>query len=160
MKLLIFCILLCSTTVILANNEYRENEDGTYTYIGKCILHEDYQNINFTINEVIPYTETPSNEFFTKIPTIFKMLATFVYNDEVGPYQDSTEFDLEGFDDISFDLIKLKDTESILHRVSYGVGGGNGGYQIFKVDSTGKAKLLASTFDSDVTFCAKEVLTN
>jgi hypothetical protein len=154
MKMFLASVVLLSSLSTFA--EYRENEDGSLSYIGKCLLHEDYEGVKFDSTEVIPYTNYPTNEFFSKIPKIFKRLATIVHDVEVGPYQDDVEYDLEGFDDISFDLIKVKNSNETLYRVSFGVGGGNGGYQTFSVQNIKDIQLEASTFDGDLLECSEK----
>ena len=128
------------------------NEDDIKTYSGKCILHEDYENINFEVNEIIPYIQYPTKEYFNNLNSLQKNLVLFVYEEENEEQGDLNN--LEGFDDITFDTIQLKNENSpLLHRVTYGVGGGNGGYMTFLVLSIDNFILLARTFDADIVYC-------
>ncbi len=154
MKFFILFLLLMISNQGFAS-DYRTNEDGTVTYIGKCLLHEDYENVKFKVTEVVPYTEYPTNEFFKKLTPLQRKLAIFVYNQELN-FDEEQSIDLEGFDDISFDIIHLQNIKGLLYRVSFGVGGGNGGYMTFLVSADGVITLAAHTFDGELISCDDE----
>ncbi len=156
MKKLFSISLLLIALNINASNDYRLNDDGTMSYIGPCTLHEDYESILYSTRVVVPYTEYPSKELIRALETVdpakFKMLKVAAnleeYNeDEVNIYEA-----LSGFDDISFDNV-FNESFGQLQRLSYGAGGGNGGYMTFEVKSDNSIKMVASTFDGDVLYC-------
>ena len=150
MKFFVFFVLISIN--IFAADDYRYNDDGSSSYVGSCILHEDYENIAFSSKEIIPYTNYPTNDFFNKIPKLLKKLAYYTHSQEIAPYM-SSETDLEGFDDISFDFVYLKTSKNIYIRVSYGVGGGNGGYDTYDVTDMDNIKVVTRTFDGELLEC-------
>ena len=157
MKFLFFILFLTTSLSAFSdyNDDYRENEDGSSTYIGTCILHEDYRYIKFKVIEVVPTAQYPTANFFKNLTPLYRKLAAFVHNEELGPDEVDEFPDLDGFDDISFDLVITKNSKA-LHRVNYGVGGGNGGYTTFRVSKNEKIELVAKTFDGDLLFCHKD----
>ena len=77
---------------------------------------------------------------------------------QLGYPQDYDYDDMPFYDDISIDAISFeKWTEGTLYRVSFGVGGGNGGYMTFSL-SPGGTTLLAETFDGDLEFCHEKIM--
>ena len=158
MKLIISILfsITCFNAFANINNEYRKNKDGSLTYIGSCLLHEDYNDIKFDAVEIVPYTEYPTAKFFKSLTPLQKKLAIYVYQEELEMSPDDEPFDLDGFDDISFDLIKIKKSTRTLYRVNYGVGNGNGGHTTFRVLSSEKVEVVTRTFDGDLLYCHKD----
>ena len=170
MKKLIFLLFLISSASLASGYGYRMNTDGFSRggYVGECLLHEDYQGVEYTAVEVVPYINDPSKSFLENLKPPFAELIkrTCQYESFCLEYHRyEKEWEEDGyFDDISIDVILFPRWKTgTLYRVSYGVGGGNGGYMIFSItpDSGSQPEgitLVASTFDGDLLNCHKWVM--
>ncbi len=149
---------------------YTEDEAGGSVYIGKCSTHEDFEGKYFTERKVIQEYITPDSLTEAQIQSLFNKLGldlirAIFREANLEDFRSEGESDVEVFaqyiDDISVKTINYPLDPSLnLVSVSYGMGGGNGGYFIFnKVDGfTGVSyEMLSSTFDKDLQFCDKKV---
>ena len=144
-----------------ASVDYITDADGISTYVGKCLLHDDYENIEYLAIEIIPYTPYPTKRFLESLDSPLKELATELLKKEaqlVG--EDFRSLYDTYLDDISFDYIDFPkwNHDGTLYRVGYGVGGGNGGFMTFSVSPGGEITLLARTFDGDVVECDEKIM--
>jgi hypothetical protein len=152
-------LTIFSTNSALADSDYMTTDDGYYVYIGSCSLHEDYEEKKFQIKEIVPYTNYPNSEFIKSLPLVQQELIKAVYAVELEPYLEGdfwADMDDMGFDDISIDEVVMNGSTEVLYRVSYGVGGGNGGYMTFRVNKDQSFELLARTFDGELLECSIE----
>jgi hypothetical protein len=143
------------------DKEYITNDEGYTVYVGDCKLHEDWENKLYSVKEVVPYTSYPSADFVRSLTTVHQELIRAVYNEELGPYLDGdfwTDLNEFSFDDISIDEVTLSNSKEVLYRVSYGVGGGNGGYTTFRVKKNQKLEALSKTFDGELLSCSSEFM--
>jgi hypothetical protein len=164
MKHLIAFILL--TNITFATEDYRENPDGSSSYIGRCMLHEDYENELFTVTEIKEYESDPKLAYLNTLNELQLELVLFALGD-LGFFENGeTTIDdkMHFFDDITLQEIKMIDNKfknEKIYRISYGAGGGNGGFLTVKLNTkltlNGKTHYLwqkiAHTFDSDVENC-------
>ncbi len=133
---------------------YRDNADGSRSYVGGCSLHEDYEDKKFQVsNTIIKYFEPdyqmPQAELLKKLSVmgadLLKAVMEFIsYDGEIG------------FDDLTLETIQYKHSSQEFFRFNIGVGGGNGQYVTYKFTNNGY-KMVSHTFDSDLEFCDKEV---
>ena len=75
MKHLIAFILL--TTITFANDDYRENPDGSSSYVGRCMLHEDYENELYTVTEIKAYESFPGLAYLNALNELQLELVLF-----------------------------------------------------------------------------------
>jgi hypothetical protein len=164
MKYLIAFILL--TNITFALEDYRDNADGTSSYIGRCMLHDDYADDLYTVTDIEKTVSDPGMDYVSSL-TDFKLALVLFAMGDLG------HFDLEDmtvdsgypfFDDITLQKVSFKDVEfkkQKIYRVSYGAGGGNGGFLTVVLNTTlivnGKTQYLfkkvGHTFDRDLEFC-------
>lgn len=133
---------------------YRENADGSSTYVGGCSLHEDYEDEKFSVTSTIieyfePDYRAPQAELIKKLsimgPELLNAVMEFIsYNGEIG------------FDDLTLETIQYKHSRQSFFRFNIGVGGGNGQYATYMKTNAGYM-LVSHTFDGDLNFCDKKV---
>jgi hypothetical protein len=133
---------------------YRENSDGSTSYVGGCTLHEDYEDIKFKVTSTIieyfsPDYRMSQADLLQKLsimgPELLSAVMEFIsYDGEIG------------FDDLTLEKIKYKHSRQSFFRFNIGVGGGNGQYVTYMLMNN-KYKLVTHTFDGDVEFCDKKV---
>ena len=152
MKLIFIFVFLIISNSIFASDDYMTTSEGYYVYIGSCILHEDYEEKKFESVEVIPYRNNPTLDFLMSLSPVEKKMVEFFYDKELR-FGEEGPMDVDYIDDISFDDIQIKGSNKLLKRISYGVGGGNGGYMTFEVSKDQEIKLVTHTFDGDMLFC-------
>ena len=132
---------------------YRENSDGSTTYIGGCGLHQDYESKLFTVsNTIIEYFEPygmKKADLANKIKPADKKLIAAV--------EKAVEMSVAEVDDLKLETLKSDRFSDLkLYRFNVGVGGGNGIYFVFEKTKNGY-KLLSQVMDGDVQFCDKKV---
>ena len=159
--LITLSLLLTMNSTVFASydDEYTTDEDGVTIYIGDCKLHEDYENKKYKIKEIVPYTSYPSSEFVRSLSKLNQELIRAVYDVELAPYLEMDfwlDLDESSFDDISIDEVKLHNSKETLYRVSFGVGGGNGGYITYRALADNSLEQLARTFDGELLECSQE----
>lgn len=132
---------------------YREESDGSTTYIGGCGLHQDYEGKNFVkAGTIVKYFE-PSQ--FT--PAEIKKKLSKADPVLVKKIEDGQEGFLEGVDDLTIEKLNSKKFATLdLYLVNMGVGGGNGIIFVYNKTKTGY-ELLSQVMDGDVEFCDKKV---
>jgi len=159
MKLtLIATLLLLAGHVVARDMSRTERWQDAYTeegnYVGRCQLHQDYQDIHYrVVAEVVSYFE-PSygNEASTRaqLAGVPSGLIDAV----------EKQFAPEGMsfvDDITVETIEAAALpEVVLYRLNIGVGGGNGMYVVFQ-QLGDSFELLSEVFDGDVEFCHAKV---
>jgi hypothetical protein len=164
MKTLISLLTLIILTT-LAQAEYVDNPDGTVTYVGSCLLHEDYDGVQYRSVDLTDYFDRPSITILDGLTPLQKDLVIVTIGELAYDFHLVLNEQDYLFDDIQ--LMQIIPTSSSLankgplYRVSYGVGGGNGGFLTFElkaiVEVPGKThhhfSLLSSTFDGDVLSC-------
>lgn len=93
-------------------------------------------------------------EFYTLHPLAQKALKKMY---QIDNNYSSSMYELLGYlDDLELTWAKLKVASGKdLLVMSYGVGGGNGGYHYFEIDQYESLKLVASSFDGDMEYCLK-----
>lgn len=155
MKTIYLISILMISSSIIASDDYITTNEGYLEYIGSCILHEDYDRKKLEVEEIIPYRNNPSLEFLISLPPVEKKIVEFFYDKELR-FGEEGPMDVEFIDDISFDEVKIIKSHKVLKRISYGVGGGNGGYMTFEILKDQEIKLVAHTFDGDMLYCDSE----
>lgn len=133
---------------------YRQNSDGSRSYVGGCTLHEDFEDIKFKVTSTIiehfsPDYRMPQGELLQKLsvmgPDLLSAVMEFIsYDGEIG------------FDDLTLEKIQYKHSRQSFFRFNIGVGGGNGQYVTYMLMNN-KYKLVTHTFDGDLEFCDKKV---
>lgn len=164
MKHLIAFILL--TNITFATEDYRDNADGSTSYIGRCQLHEDYADELYTVEEIQKSVSDPGIEYVKSLSELKQEIVLFAIGDVgyINGDEISSDLKIPFFDDITIQEIHFKDAkfnEQKIFRVSYGAGGGNGGYLTItltgKIAINGKThylfKKVGHTFDGDLEFC-------
>ncbi len=138
---------------------YRENSDGSSSYIGKCSTHQDFENQKFKITQtIIPYFEPNFNEseriFEKRISKLDPKLKAAVL--EHIKYES-----LKDVDDLTVEKIVLFKRPNLdLYRLNIGVGGGNGMYLVFSKsikNSEVQFELMSDIFDGDVEYCDHKI---
>ncbi len=161
MKLIILLSLLSLSAIAqdMSKTEnwdaaYREESDGSTTYIGGCALHQEYENKMFTVGPTIIKYFEPSQ--FTQ-PQIMGKLAK-ADPALIAVMKKSFDGSLEGVDDLTLEKLHSQKFPKLdLYRANIGVGGGNGIYLVYHKLSSGKYELLSQVMDGDVEFCDKKV---
>lgn len=136
---------------------YRENEDGSTSYVGGCAFHEDYEDRHFSEGKTLvayfePDYEAGEEEIMARLNHVNPKLIAMA-REHVGG-------ELSHVDDLT--LIKLKSSRfpgMNLYRFSIGVGGGNGMYLVYGKFGS-EFVLLSDTFDGDLNFCDKRAWLN
>lgn len=152
-----FFIVLSLLTLNVLASDYVLNDDYTYTYVGSCSLHEDYEHAMFrTIKVLVPTEYYPGVDFYKSLDPVSKDLFARTY--ELAMYEGFDLKNLENWrslDDIEITQIVHYSTGEELYRVNYGVGGGNGGFLTFSVtpNSPEVYTVVAHTFDQDIYDC-------
>ncbi|MCE3013799.1 MAG: hypothetical protein LW878_12100 [Proteobacteria bacterium] len=133
---------------------YRQNADGSSTYVGGCSLHEAYEDKKFSVTSTIieyfePDYQMPQEKILKKLsvmgPQLLEAVMEYIaYDGEIG------------FDDLTLETIKFKHSSQSFFRFNIGVGGGNGQYLTYLQTQSG-FKLVTHTFDGDLEFCDKKV---
>jgi len=163
MKLILtFCTLFIASQAFAQDmshtetyqESYRENEDGSTSYVGGCSLHEDYEDEKFTVTSTLikyfePDYRMPQDQLLKKLsvmgPELLEAVMEYIaYDGEIG------------FDDLTLEIIKYKHSAQTFARFNIGVGGGNGQYVTYLKTAAGY-QLVAHTFDGDLNFCDKKV---
>jgi hypothetical protein len=134
---------------------YKDNSDGSVTYVGACSLHQDYEDKKFIVTKTLVKYFEPSSlnkmQVMNKFRSIEKQLI-----DAVG----GLPFILDT-DDITLEKIEHKKLKNFdLYRFNIGVGGGNGYYEVYQrvlINNQVSFKKLANIFDGDVEFCDSSV---
>lgn len=134
-------------------NSYREESDGSSTYIGGCGTHQDYEGKTFTKGATIVKYFEPSQ--FTQVE--IKKKLSKVDPVLVKTIEDGQDGYLEGVDDLTIEkLVSKKFAKLDLYLVNMGVGGGNGIIFVYNKTKTGY-ELMSQVMDGDVEFCDKKV---
>lgn len=139
------------------DSSYEQQADGTHMYIGKCTVHQDYENKKFKVTETLVNYFEPQDlsdrEYNKKMRKIEKELIL-----EAG--HGDEEF-LRKADDITIEKIKGSETPDLnLYRLNVGVGGGNGMYIILNrtvINGKVNYEFLAEIFDGDVEYCDQKI---
>ncbi len=135
------------------DSSYREEADGSSTYIGGCGTHQEYKGKNYTTSETIvkyfePYGLNPT-EIKEKLAKADPALIKIIEQGEEGY--------LEGVDDLTIEKLSSKRFKTLdLYLVNMGVGGGNGIIFVYHKSKTGY-ELMSQVMDGDVEFCDKKV---
>jgi hypothetical protein len=138
---------------------YRENADGSSSYIGKCSTHQDFEAQKFKVTQtIIPYFEPNFDEneknFEKRISKLDSKLKEIVLN--------HINFEsLKNVDDLTVEkIILFKRPNLDLYRLNIGVGGGNGMYLVFSKlikNSEVQFELMSDVFDGDVEYCDHKI---
>lgn len=139
---------------------YRDNVEGYSEYIGKCSLHQDYENKKFKMTTVILDSVEPRDLSDSEYERIVKSVGKELV----------TAFEVEGnmvamkdTDDFSFDKIESTIFPNLdLYHGNIGVGGGNGIHIVLNkliVNGVVKYELMSSIMDGDVEYCDSKVWT-
>lgn len=135
------------------DSAYREESDGSTTYIGGCGTHQEYKGKNFTTGATIVKYFEPSQ--FSK-DQIQKKLAK-VDPKLIAVIEDGDKDFIEGVDDLTIEKLNSKVFRNLdLYLVDMGVGGGNGIIFVYNKTKTGY-ELMSRVMDGDVEFCDKKV---
>jgi hypothetical protein len=133
---------------------YRDNEDGTRSYVGGCSLHEDFEDVKFSVTKTV--IETLDSSYGVSQANLLKKLAP-MGPELLAAVMEYIAYDGEiSFDDLTLEMIKYKHSAQTFARFNIGVGGGNGQYVTLMKTSEGH-KLVTHTFDGDLEFCDKKV---
>lgn len=132
---------------------YREESDGSTTYIGGCGTHQDYEGKNFkTAATIVKYFEPrefTNAEIRAKLAKADPKLIAVIEEGEEGY--------LEGVDDLTIEKLSSVRFKNLdLYLVNMGVGGGNGIIFVYNKTKTGY-ELMSQVMDGDVEFCDKKV---
>lgn len=142
--------------------EYATNPDGGRTYIGSCALHMDYIERGLTMgDEIAPYIEGGNKEnakkWISNIPYASRDVIRLTAKEMNDEYFNGSLLDIvASFDDLKIFELKLNYYKAPAEKitvVSYGVGGGNGGYAFYELLENKKFKLVGLTFDGDIVSC-------
>lgn len=135
------------------DDSYREESDGSTTYIGGCGTHQDYEGKLFKTERTIvkyfePWGMSPA-EIEKRLAKADPAL--------IAVLQESHENNLHGVDDLTIEKLSSKRFAKLdLYLVNMGVGGGNG--IIFVYHKNGKKyELMSQVMDGDVEYCDKKV---
>lgn len=151
-------------------NAYTQQADGSSKYIGKCLTHEDYEDSQFMVKNLIQKYVEPSElsdqdlKALVKllgadaVKKVFKILGMNEISDK-GASQVSILRDY--IDDITVEAIELKGHQELnLLRFNVGIGGGNGAFVVLNQVANGskrKLQLMSYTMDSDLNYCDRAV---
>ncbi len=165
MKKYFFVILLAVMSSFAQAESARETPDENFTE--GCILHEEYKDIEYTVQTLRKYVNNPSLEYFNNLTPLQKDLFVSTALNMLGFINENhrekkikiTDY-LELIDDVTIEKIKLKKPNgfgSTLYRVDMGVGGGNGGYTTYRMLGRFQGhyyfKDVARTFDRELIYC-------
>lgn len=141
---------------------YKDNADGSNTYVGGCSTHQDYEGKHFKVTKnLVPYFEpgydAPETDTLKKIHVLDKEL--------IAEAKDHLVVDsLSQVDDLTVDKIQSLTFKGLnLYRMDIGVGGGNGMILVFnKVKHGSKIEyvLMSEVFDGDVEHCEDKIWLN
>lgn len=138
---------------------YSENEDTSLSYIGKCSVHEDYENVKFVVTKTLieqfelPYQMTKA-QFMERVKAVEPELIEAAVN--IGEV-----YEIESSDD--FEVTKIESTVFKgldLYRLNIGVGGGNGMFLVFNrtlKNNKPHYEYMAYTMDGDMSYCDEKV---
>lgn len=145
---------------------YVDEVDGSSRYIGKCSTHDDYEGVYFKSRKVIQDYAQPDDMSEAQIEAFLKkfdksiirqMLENLAMYDIAEAGASEVSIIKDYFDDVYGEVITHKLMPGLtLIRMGFGVGGGNGGYMVFR-KTAGSYELMSYTFDSDVNYCDKAV---
>lgn len=172
-SLVIFSLLICSQAFAqdmsrteTFESSYRSMPDGSTKYVGRCTTHDDYQRVYFKTNKVFQkYADIDSlsdlqiKNLIARFDKdlLVQVLKTLDMYDIAGAKASIPEIFRDYIDDFYGETIThVSYPGTILTRVGFGVGGGNGGYMVFAKTAAGY-KMLSYTFDGDLNFCDKTV---
>jgi hypothetical protein len=139
-------------------NDAYKDVGNTTEYIGKCSLHQDYEDKKFTVGQTILDTVEPydfsDEQYAEAIKNVDPALvAAFV---ELAGFET-----LKDTDDFTFEKVTSTVVSGLdLYRANVGVGGGNGIYIIInKITVNGKSsyELMSQIMDGDVEYCDSKV---
>jgi hypothetical protein len=136
---------------------YQTLADGSAKYVGKCLVHQDYENQKFVVEKtVVPYFEPNGNKRQTNQilrnvdPVLIQQALVLVQMDQMADV-----------DDLTIEKISAQEgTHLDLFRLNIGVGGGNGIFLIFnRIETSGQVQYeeMAFVMDGDVNFCDEKV---
>lgn len=138
------------------------NPDGTSSYSGECALHMDYIDKGFTEGKTIqPYKLLAISGFWEARRAYYSLSKNTIQMmrdtaDAHGADKLNIQELMFYYDDVKVFKINLDyygAPTKELTVLSYGVGGGNGGYAFFEGSSSRSYNLVGLTFDGDVSHC-------
>jgi hypothetical protein len=149
---------------------YIEQADGSSKYIGKCLTHEDYENSQFNVKNLIQKYVEPAELSDQDLKALVKLIGADAVK-KVFKVLGMNEISEEGasqvsifkdyIDDITVEAIELKGRHELnLLRFNVGIGGGNGAFVVLNQVTTGtkrKLQLMSYTMDSDLNYCDRAV---
>jgi hypothetical protein len=142
------------------DDAYKEQEDGSVAYVGKCSIHPDKAGINYLDKEtLVEYFDSDYGRL-TRAQFLAKTAALETELTDAAGLRTGSEMPI-GIDDFTADKIESTTFKGLdLYRLNIGVGGGNGMILIYNREvKNGKPvyELMSEMMDGDVEYCDSKV---
>lgn len=139
---------------------YKEQEDGSVVYVGKCSIHPDKVGVNYLDKETLVEYFDSDNGRLTREEFLKKTTALETELTDAAGLRTGSEMPI-GIDDFTADKIESTTFKGLnLYRLNIGVGGGNGMILVYNREvKNGKPvyELMAEVMDGDVEYCDSKV---